>query len=37
MFNKAGLSLSFPDALQEFKVEPSALPAQYRNAVGGGC
>jgi hypothetical protein len=28
-YNNAGLPLPFPDALQEFKVETSALPAQY--------
>ncbi len=28
-FNNLGLPLPFPDALQEFKVETSALPAQY--------
>ena len=29
MYTNAGLPLPFPDALQEFKVETSALPAQY--------
>src|ERR1019366_5915592 len=28
-FNNLNLPLPFPDALQEFKVETSALPAQY--------
>lgn len=28
-YNNLGLPLPFPDALQEFKVETSALPAQY--------
>src|SRR6202171_5611312 len=28
-FNNLGLPLPFPDAIQEFKVETSALPAQY--------
>jgi hypothetical protein len=28
-YNNQGLPLPFPDALQEFKVETSALPAQY--------
>jgi hypothetical protein len=28
-FNNLGLPLPFPDAMQEFKVETSALPAQY--------
>jgi hypothetical protein len=28
-YNSASLPLPFPDALQEFKVETSALPAQY--------
>src|SRR5581483_7885113 len=31
----AGLPLPFPDALQEFKVETSALPAQYGQHAGG--
>jgi hypothetical protein len=30
-----GLPLPFPDALQEFKVETSALPANYGNHPGG--
>jgi hypothetical protein len=29
VYNGLGLPLPFPDALQEFKVETSALPAQY--------
>lgn len=33
--NNAGLPLPFPDALQEFKVETSALPAQYGQHSGG--
>ena len=33
--NSAGLPLPFPDALQEFKVETSALPAQYGQHAGG--
>jgi hypothetical protein len=33
--NNAGLPLPFPDALQEFKVETSALPAQYGQHAGG--
>src|ERR1019366_4761061 len=28
-FNNANFPLPFPDALQEFKVETNALPAQY--------
>src|ERR671928_120777 len=28
-YNSGSLPLPFPDALQEFKVETSALPAQY--------
>jgi hypothetical protein len=28
-FNNLGMPLPFPDAIQEFKVETSALPAQY--------
>ena len=28
-FNGSSLPLPFPEALQEFKVETSALPAQY--------
>ena len=28
-FNNLNLPLPFPDAVQEFKVETSALPAQY--------
>jgi hypothetical protein len=33
--NSANLPLPFPDALQEFKVETSALPAQYGQHAGG--
>ncbi|HWH58877.1 MAG TPA: carboxypeptidase regulatory-like domain-containing protein [Terriglobales bacterium] len=33
--NNADLVLPFPDALQEFKVETSALPAQYGQHAGG--
>jgi hypothetical protein len=33
--NNANLLLPFPDALQEFKVETSALPAQYGQHSGG--
>ena len=33
--NNAGLPLPFPDALQEFKVETSALQAQYGQHAGG--
>ncbi len=33
--NNAGLPLPFPDALQEFKVETSALQAQYGHHAGG--
>jgi hypothetical protein len=33
--NSAGLPLPFPDALQEFKVETSALQAQYGQHAGG--
>jgi len=33
--NNAGLPLPFPDALQEFKVETSALLAQYGQHAGG--
>ncbi|MGB6945974.1 MAG: TonB-dependent receptor [Bryobacteraceae bacterium] len=33
--NSANLPLPFPDALQEFKVETSALPAQYGQHSGG--
>ncbi len=31
IFNNLNLPLPFPDALQEFKVETSSLPAQYGN------
>jgi hypothetical protein len=34
-FNNLNLPLPFPDALQEFKVETSALPAQYGEHSGG--
>ena len=34
-FNSLNLPLPFPDALQEFKVETSALPAQYGQHSGG--
>lgn len=34
-FNNLNLPLPFPDALQEFKVETSALPAQYGQHAGG--
>jgi len=34
-FNSLALPLPFPDALQEFKVETSALPAQYGQHSGG--
>jgi hypothetical protein len=34
-FNNLNLPLPFPDALQEFKVETSALPAQYGQHSGG--
>ena len=34
-FNNLALPLPFPDALQEFKVETSALPAQYGQHSGG--
>ena len=34
-FNNLNLPLPFPDALQEFKVETSALPAQYGHHSGG--
>src|SRR4029077_1516453 len=34
-FNNANLPLPFPDALQEFKVETSALPAQYGHHSAG--
>jgi len=33
--NNYGLPLPFPDALQEFKVETNALPANYGNHSGG--
>jgi hypothetical protein len=33
-YNSASLPLPFPDALQEFKVETSALPAQYGYHAG---
>ena len=33
--NSYGLPLPFPDALQEFKVETNALPANYGNHSGG--
>lgn len=33
--NNAGLPLPFPDALQEFKIETSALQAQYGQHSGG--
>jgi len=34
-FNNLNLPLPFPDALQEFKVETSALPAQYGHHSAG--
>src|SRR5665213_396039 len=34
-FNSLNLPFPFPDALQEFKVETSALPAQYGQHSGG--
>ncbi len=34
-FNNLNLPLPFPDALQEFKMETSALPAQYGQHSGG--
>src|SRR5438046_4197714 len=34
-FNNLNLPLPFPDALQEFKVETSALPAQYGQQSAG--
>src|SRR5258706_10827008 len=34
-FNNLNLPLPFPDALQEFKVETSALPAQYGEHFAG--
>jgi hypothetical protein len=34
-FNNLNLPLPFPDAVQEFKVETSALPAQYGQHSGG--
>jgi Carboxypeptidase regulatory-like domain/TonB dependent receptor len=34
-FNNLALPLPFPDALQEFKVETSSLPAQYGQHSGG--
>ncbi len=34
-FNNLGLPLPFPDALQEFKVETSSLPAQYGQHSAG--
>ena len=34
-FNGLGLPLPFPDALQEFKVETSAVPAQYGQHSAG--
>ena len=33
-YNNLNLPLPFPDALQEFKVETSALPAQYGHSLG---
>jgi hypothetical protein len=33
--SNVGLPLPFPDALQEFKVETSSLPANYGNQPGG--
>ena len=33
--NSYGLPMPFPDALREFKVETSALPASYGNHAGG--
>ncbi len=33
--NNSNLPLPFPDALQEFKVETSSLPAQYGEHSGG--
>jgi Carboxypeptidase regulatory-like domain/TonB dependent receptor len=35
VWNNLNLPLPFPDALQEFKVETSALPAQYGMHAGG--
>ncbi|HEY6342563.1 MAG TPA: carboxypeptidase regulatory-like domain-containing protein [Bryobacteraceae bacterium] len=34
-FNNLNLPTPFPDAIQEFKVETSALPAQYGQHAGG--
>src|SRR5207249_7686659 len=34
-FSNANLPLPFPDALQEFKVETSAMPAQYGQHSSG--
>src|SRR5438876_3887552 len=34
-FNNLNLPLPFPDALQEFKVETSAVPAQYGQHSAG--
>ncbi len=34
-FDGTGMPLPFPDALQEFKLETSALPAQYGTHSGG--
>ena len=36
VMNNLNLPLPFPDALQEFKVETSALPAQYGHALRRG-
>jgi len=35
VFNNLNLPLPFPDAVQEFKVETSALPAEYGQHSGG--
>jgi TonB dependent receptor len=35
VFNNLNLPLPFPDAIQEFKVETSALPAEYGQHSGG--
>ena len=34
-YTQLNLPLPFPDALQEFKVETSAVPAQYGQHAGG--
>ncbi len=35
VFNNLNLPLPFPDAIQEFKVETSALPAEYGQHSAG--